>query len=80
MPNDPNIDLALVLMGADYTDNTLNETLGGYESLAVACPFEKLNWTTMKLLKLETRPHNASGDFVEALILAMDLYVNRISR
>ncbi|XP_037024840.1 X-ray repair cross-complementing protein 5 isoform X2 [Bradysia coprophila] len=72
----PKDEIGLILIGTDDTNNVLNDsedTLGDYEHISVAFDLEMTNWQMLKILEREiVGPSNSEGDWLSALIVAMD--------
>ncbi|KAG4070343.1 hypothetical protein HA402_006485 [Bradysia odoriphaga] len=72
----PNDEIGLILIGTDVTNNVLNDSkdiLGNYDHISVAFDLEPTNWQMLEILEREiVEPSNSEGDWLSALIVAMD--------
>lgn len=75
----PKDEIGLVLMGTDGTNNSLNETLGGYENISCAFDVEITKWEMLQILENEIKPAQGDkeGDWLDAIIVAMDILRNQ---
>lgn len=59
-------------MGTENTSNNLHQTLGGYENITTAFDMAISNWNMMRIVESDVKLENGSGDWMDAIIVAMD--------
>ncbi|XP_065844073.1 X-ray repair cross-complementing protein 5-like [Oscarella lobularis] len=64
-------EIGLVLFGTRETDNPLAES-GGYDHVTLAHKLAAPSLDFLKLIQNEITPGNEDGDFIDALVVAMD--------
>lgn len=65
-------EVALVLFGTDETDNLLSQNDEEYQNIVVKRELAVVNWDFMTLVQEDVKAGNAAGDFIDAMIVAMD--------
>lgn len=64
-------EVALVLFGTEETDNPLSGN-GEYQNITVKRELAPVNWDFMTIFQEEIERSQQSGDFIDALVVAMD--------
>lgn len=60
-------------MGTDHTNNQL-DTGGEYQQISLAFDLGMPTWHMLRVIKEEIHPQNGTANWIEAIIVAMDLY------
>lgn len=71
--------MSLFLLGTETTDNHLNEgNPGNYTNISHALGLKPMNWDFLKYVQKNIDPPTGSiGDWVDAIIVAMDYLRNQ---
>ncbi len=69
-------EVGLVLFGTEETANHLSDD--GYENITEARPVAPVDLDLVKYIKNDIKPGPQSADYVDALIVAMDIMVDRL--
>ncbi|XP_057869345.2 ATP-dependent DNA helicase 2 subunit KU80 isoform X2 [Cryptomeria japonica] len=69
-------ELGLVLFGSEEANNDLQKEVGGYESVAVKRPIRVVEEDLLEYLS-ELPRGRAQGDFLDALVVGMDLLIKK---
>lgn len=71
----PNDEVALLLMGAEDTNNDLNRSMTGFENIVELIHLQMPTWDMIKVLdKLE--PSEVSADWIDGLVVALNFARN----
>lgn len=71
--------MSLLLLGAAFTDNELNERHGGgYEHIAHGFHMKPVNWEMLNYINRSIDPpkDDVEGDWIDAIFVAMDYLRN----
>mgnify|MGYP000088099099 CR=1 FL=1 len=73
-------EVGLVLVGTDGTDNQLNESLGDYEHVTVSQRLDAADSSELlNKIQKEVVASSSDGDYVDALIVALEMLEERCS-
>lgn len=66
------VEFGLVTYGSDETNNYLNTTQGGYESVQEVVPMEKPDITTIQYIS-NVKPGANRGDLIDGIVVGQDI-------
>ncbi|XP_065070753.1 X-ray repair cross-complementing protein 5-like [Rhopilema esculentum] len=72
-------EVAVILFGTDDTKNPLAETLPGYRNITILQELGLPNFELLRMLNEDVNLGTASGDFIDAIVVAMDHLLTKIS-
>ncbi|XP_041361958.1 X-ray repair cross-complementing protein 5-like [Gigantopelta aegis] len=68
-------EVALILLGTPDTDNPLAVN-GGYDNISIVRPLGLADFNLLQTVKNDITPSDTSGDFLDAIVVAMDHLVS----
>lgn len=69
----PRDEVGLILIGTDSTNNQLANDGVGYEHISLAFDLAMPTWQMLRILEKEIQPQRSEADWLDGIIVAMDL-------